>query len=151
MLKISIHQADLILMQFCILILAAMVLSGCVGAVAPALTASPAVCSATISPTSKSLFSTWTATDCSETVQIHGSTLGGLRNLTLTLKGGATCYCDITLCGTTADGSYMYQSCSYTGGGTSDPGCANLDGRGGTFASNGFEMTVCGSNCTRYW
>jgi hypothetical protein len=98
------------------------------------------------SATPKSLFSLWTATDCSETVDLSTTNVMEIK-----LSNGARCSCTNTLCGTTAAGSYLFTACSYAGGGTGDPGCQNLTGHGGNFSASNTELTICDTTCTTYW
>jgi hypothetical protein len=123
----------------------------CLASCSKGADANSIACATGPSATPKSLFSSWTAKDCSETLDLTAAYVGFSSAMVFKFTDGARCACTNTLCGTTASGSYLFTSCSYAGGGTGDPGCANLSGHGGNFTASNTELVICDTTCTTYW
>lgn len=100
---------------------------------------------------SKDLFSVWTADDNSEIIDLRGMDFGVGMNMGLEAGTGERCYCSLAIGGTQASGTALLGSCTYTGGGSGDPGCAALN-QAYTFTNSAAIFRLCNASnhCTTY-
>lgn len=99
-------------------------------------------------PASKTLFSAWTSP--SYTLNLTNAQFGINQSIVFGFSGGARCGCQFDVSGTEPTGNYSLHNCSYTSGGSSDPGCALLNGPG-TFTKSATVLNICDSGgCVVY-
>ncbi len=73
----------------------------------------------------KSIFSKWTRDD-GFFLDFTGERFNAPFGMTVFISDGSTCNCRLVISGTESLGAVKVSSCSYTGGGSGDPGCAVL-------------------------
>lgn len=100
----------------------------------------------------KSVWSTWTAfTDTSTVVlNLNGGTFGVRSGFALKLlPSQAMCTCQFIATGNDRSGSYTFSSCTYTSGGSGDPGCSYFNTTG-TYTNDGTTLKACDPTCGEY-
>lgn len=100
---------------------------------------------------SKSVWSSWTSNDNLLTLNLSGGQFGLQQSFALmVVSTHAICTCNFIANGTESSGTYSFTSCTYSSGGSGDPGCSGLN-ESGTYTNNGTNLTACAnSNCTTY-
>lgn len=99
---------------------------------------------------SKSLFSIWESDD--DILDLRNATLNAAGTYQFTvIPTLENCLCDSLLAGTETSGTAILSNCTYTSGGSGDPGCAGLNGTY-SYEVSGSSLEVCDSvpTCTTY-
>lgn len=104
------------------------------------------------SSTPKSVWSTWTYTSGgnSAVLDLNGGQFGVQQGFGIMfLPSTAVCTCQFIANGDNSSGNYTFSSCTYSSGGSGDPGCASLNTTG-TYTNDGTTLTACDSSCASY-
>lgn len=91
-----------------------------------------------------SLFNFWLADDNSLLFTLKGGSYNGASFIgALAVVGsGETCTCSISASGDDSSGNFTTSNCSYSSGGSGDPGCSSLD-QYYTYTKSGSSMELC--------
>ncbi len=108
----------------------------------------------TITVQKKSIFSVWTRSNNTLSVNLSGGSLNVPFSLKVTFASGEECNTSITFSGSEESGSYSITGSTYvsgTGSGT-DPGCSSLN-EVGTYVRENVSLKFCanGGTCTLFY
>ena len=92
----------------------------------------------------KSIFGIWTSIDRSFTLDSSGGSFDTTINVIFRETSGEVCICRDIFSGTESSGTINELSCTYAGGGSGDPGCADDLGIY-TYTKAGGTLEVCDS------
>lgn len=98
---------------------------------------------------SKALFTVWTDHTTGKVLDLQGGHLG-TSSMYFVFASGGKCVCTLDMVGTTSSGAYVLSSCTYTTGGSGDPGCSSVN-QNGTYDNNSTTLTICASSLCSYY
>jgi hypothetical protein len=97
----------------------------------------------------------WTSEDNATSFDLSGASFGSAVTMQFLLTGGEICQCLMTPNGDESEGTLTVNNCSYQGGGSGDPNCANALENNSTpynYTKTGLILRICffDSTCENY-
>lgn len=94
---------------------------------------------------SKTVTSEWTSSDIGVTFDLSSFQMGVIGSTLFNYVGGEVCDVSLRITGNDCSGSFIITGGTYQGGGSGDPGCADLSGIK-DYSISGIRMRYCNAN-----